>query len=458
MSKDKIKNIIKLTYTIGSILVAFFTAALIWFLNISPGWSKGFFGLRTLVLVGIMFSVIYFFFAKIYDAYKIGLYRLQELAFSQMLSYSIGDFCLFVATFFWFHNFRRISLRYFVFGFAIQLFFALIMTFVFNRAYARFDEPRKIMIVYGSDDYKRLLEKMKDKHMRYHIMAVVHESKNINQIFEMLVKCKDVYLCDVTKEIKEKILLYCAANHKDVHISIDIAEILTFSNDVSHAFDTPFLRNRKTPEAWYYGGIKRFADVIIALSAIVLLFPVLVLTSAAIKLYDGGPIFYSQKRLTKDGRSFSIYKFRSMKVDSEKDGARLSSVNDDRITPIGRIIRKLRIDELPQLVNILKNDMSVVGPRPERPEIAAQYEEEIPEFKLRLKVKAGLTGYAQVYGKYNTTPLDKLKLDLIYISQRSVLFDIRILFYTVKIIFIPESSEGIPEHQKTALRIEREAE
>jgi len=141
-----------------------------------------------------------------------------------------------------------------------------------------------------------------------------------------------------------------------------------------------------------------------------------------------------------------------MKVDSEKGGARLASVNDDRITPVGRFIRKLRIDELPQLFNILKNDMSVVGPRPERPEIAGQYEKEIPEFSLRLKVKAGLTGYAQVYGKYNTTPLDKLKLDLIYIAQRSVLFDLRILFYTVKIIFIPESTEGVKENQVTALR------
>ena len=137
-------------------------------------------------------------------------------------------------------------------------------------------------------------------------------------------------------------------------------------------------------------------------------------------------------------------------MDAEKNGAQLSCVHDDRITPVGKIIRKLRIDELPQLFNILKSDMSVVGPRPERPEIAAQYEEKIPEFHLRLQVKAGLTGYAQVYGKYNTTPLDKLKLDLIYIAQRSALFDLRILFYTIKIIFVPESTEGIPDDQRTA--------
>jgi lipopolysaccharide/colanic/teichoic acid biosynthesis glycosyltransferase len=182
-----------------------------------------------------------------------------------------------------------------------------------------------------------------------------------------------------------------------------------------------------------------------------LLSPILIVTSIFIKAYDGGPVLYSQKRLTKDGRVFDIYKFRSMKVNSENGDARLASKNDDRITPVGNVIRKLRIDELPQLFNILKNDMSVVGPRPERPEIAEQYEKEIPEFGLRLKVKAGLTGYAQVYGKYNTTPLDKLKLDLLYISQRSVLFDLRIIFYTLKIVFIPESSEGVAEDQVTAL-------
>ncbi|MCR4903540.1 MAG: sugar transferase, partial [Butyrivibrio sp.] len=439
---EKVKNKIKTIYTFVSIVIAFLTAAAIWYWNVSPGWSEGFFGLRTLIMVGVLFCIVYFFFAKMYNALKIGLYRLQELAFSQMLAYSIGDFCLFVTTFFWFHNFSRISLRYFLLGFFIQLGSIIIVIFILNRLYARYDEPRRIMIVYGSDDYLRLLEKMKQKHRRYDVAATLSESTGIDRIYEILASCKDIYLCDVSKEIKEKIMLFCDANHKDVHFSMDISELLTFSSEVSHTFDTPFLRNRKTPEAWYYTGVKRLADVVISLSAIIVLSPILIITGILIKLYDGGPVLYSQKRLTKDGRVFSIYKFRSMKVDSEKEGARLASVNDDRITPVGRIIRKLRIDELPQLFNILNNDMSVVGPRPERPEIAEQYEREIPEFGLRLKVKAGLTGYAQVYGKYNTTPLDKLKLDLIYISQRSVLFDLRILFYTVKIIFIPESTEG----------------
>ncbi|SFG27182.1 sugar transferase [Oribacterium sp. WCC10] len=449
--KEKVKNSIKSIYTFISLSIAFLSAAAMWYWNVSPGWSKGFFGIRTLCTVGTLFAVVYFFFARMYDAHKIGLYRLQELAFSQMLAYGIGDSFLFVAAFFWFHNFSRIRLSFFLLGFLLQFGSILITIFIFNRLYARFDEPRKILIVYGSDDYRRLLRKMGEKRNRYDIVGIFEDSVDIRRIYDALSMCKDVYLCDVKSQIKERILLFCDAHHMDVHISADIVDLLTFNNEVSHTFDTPFLRNKKMPEAWYYGGVKRAGDIIISLSAILLLSPLFVITSLLIKLYDGGPVFYTQKRLTKDGRCFDIYKFRSMKVDSEKGGARLASVNDDRITPVGKVIRKLRIDELPQLFNILKNDMSVVGPRPERPEIAKQYEREIPEFGLRLKVKAGLTGYAQVYGKYNTTPLDKLKLDLIYISQRSVLFDLRILFYTVKIIFIPESTEGVAEDQVTAL-------
>ena len=163
---------------------------------------------------------------------------------------------------------------------------------------------------------------------------------------------------------------------------------------------------------------------------------------------------YKQKRLTKNGKEFYVLKFRSMRQDAEKDGvARLSTGDaDPRITPVGRVIRKLRIDELPQLFNILGGSMSIVGPRPERPEIAAQYAEELPEFNLRLQAKAGLTGYAQVYGKYNTTPYNKLQMDLMYIAHPSFFEDLRIIFATVKILFLPESTEGVAEGMETAMK------
>ena len=204
------------------------------------------------------------------------------------------------------------------------------------------------------------------------------------------------------------------------------------------------------PEKWYYAFIKRTIDILFSSMGLIILSPMLLIVAACIKLYDGGPVFYKQIRLTKGHKEFEIYKFRSMIVDAEKNGARLAAQNDNRITPIGKVIRATRVDELPQLINILKGDMTLVGPRPERPEIEDVYLKEIPEFGMRLKVKAGLTGYAQVFGKYNTSPEDKLKLDLLYINQRSLLLDFKLIFYTIKIIFIPEATEGIEENKTTA--------
>ena len=199
--------------------------------------------------------------------------------------------------------------------------------------------------------------------------------------------------------------------------------------------------------------MKRLFDIVSSGLVLLIMSPLMLVIALAIRLTDGGPVFYKQCRLTKDGKAFMVHKFRSMRVNAESDGfARLSTGDkDDRITPIGRIIRKVRLDELPQLIDILKGDMSVVGPRPERPEIAAKYMEELPEFALRLQAKAGLTGYAQVYGKYNTTPYDKLQMDLMYIAHPSLLEDLRIIFATIKILFMPESTEGISEGQTTAM-------
>ena len=143
------------------------------------------------------------------------------------------------------------------------------------------------------------------------------------------------------------------------------------------------------------------------------------------------------------GKEFYVYKFRSMIADAEKDGvARLAEANDDRVTPVGKVIRRFRIDEFPQLINILKGEMSLVGPRPERPELTDEYDKEMPEFKFRLKVKAGLTGYAQVMGKYDTTPYDKLKMDLMYIEKYSVLLDMKIILMTVKTMFFPNKDNS----------------
>jgi lipopolysaccharide/colanic/teichoic acid biosynthesis glycosyltransferase len=194
-------------------------------------------------------------------------------------------------------------------------------------------------------------------------------------------------------------------------------------------------------------------DITGAVLLLVITSPIFLITSILIRAYDRGPVFYKQTRCTLNMKEFRIIKFRSMRVDAEKDGvARLATQHDSRITPVGGFIRRCRIDELPQLINVLKGEMSFIGPRPERPEIISQYIQEMPEFVYRTRVKAGLAGYAQVYGKYNTTPYDKLKLDLTYIQNYSVGLDLKLMLLTLKILIQPESTEGVSENQITALR------
>ena len=198
---------------------------------------------------------------------------------------------------------------------------------------------------------------------------------------------------------------------------------------------------------------KRCVDIFGALVAIILFSPVMLVTSIIIKVTSPGPLIFKQERIGKHNRPFYMYKFRSMVVQDEKDEKKgWTTKNDPRVTPIGRFIRKTSIDELPQLFNVLSGDMSLVGPRPERPEIIAEYQKEMPEFVFRTRVKAGVTGFAQIYGKYNTVPYDKLKLDLFYIENYSLWMDLKLILMTVKTVLKKDSTEGVDTDQTTGLK------
>lgn len=260
-----------------------------------------------------------------------------------------------------------------------------------------------------------------------------------------------VMICGVSSSVRNDIVKFCIAEKMEAYVRPNIGDYLINGAKTMQMCSLPvMLCQRCNPSVWYLV-VKRGMDIVLSLAALVILSPLMLVTAAAIKLYDGGPVFYKQIRLTKDRKEFYVYKFRSMRVDAEKDGvARLASQGDDRITPVGKVIRSLRIDELPQLLCILVGTMTIVGPRPERPEIAEQYEKEMPEFALRLQAKAGLTGYAQVYGKYNTSPYNKLQMDLQYIGSMGLVTDLKIIFATIKVLFVPESTEGVAQGQTTA--------
>lgn len=443
--KERKKRNIRRIYVFVSMLIAFVSAVFLWHWNVSERWSEGYKGYVTLACVGILFCLLYWFFAKMYQAQKIGLYRLMELGYFQVLAFGMSDIVLFVASVLWFHGWENLHIVSYILVFVIQVILIGAVVFVCNRLWAKHDTPRKVLIIYGDREYKNFLKDLHRKKYRYDVVGCYPESVSIEEIRDVVDACHGIYLYNVDGQTKKEWVYYCHEVGTDIYITLKIDELLMRGFDISHTFDTPLIRTKRVPDRRYYAAVKRVCDVICSALALVVLSPVFLVVAIAIKKYDGGPILYKQIRLTKNHKEFQIYKFRSMVMDAEKDGARLASKDDDRITPIGKKIRKVRIDELPQLYNVLKGDMSLIGPRPERPEIEREYRETLPEFAYRLQVPAGLSGYAQIFGKYNTTPENKLKLDLLYINQRSLFLDFKLILYTIKILFIPESTEGVEE-------------
>ena len=261
-----------------------------------------------------------------------------------------------------------------------------------------------------------------------------------------------VIFYEVSSKKRSEVIWYCMQSRKSLYITPQLSEITMEGFGARHLIDTPMMKYEYRSERFWYNLVKRVVDILLSLTALILLSPLLLLTALAIKLEDRGPVFYKQKRCTKNGEVFEILKFRSMIVDAEKGGKSIPCRSGDpRITRVGRVIRKLRIDEFPQIINVLKGDMSIVGPRPERIEHVEEYTKEIPEFSYRLRVKGGLTGYAQIYGKYNTSPYDKLRLDLQYIEKQSILLDLKLILLTIKIMFVPESTEGFTEEKSAQM-------
>ena len=316
--------------------------------------------------------------------------------------------------------------------------------------------PRKMLLIHGDRPHEELIRKFESRKDKYEICKSMHINAGIDAICREIVERYDaIVLGDIDVSSRNTLYKFCYGKGIRVYILPKISDVLLGGAEEMHIFDTPIFLTREFSLSVEQRFIKRMIDIVCSFILLVIASPIMLVTAIIIKLYDGGPVIYKQIRCTRDMREFGIMKFRSMRVDAEKDGvARLASKNDSRITPIGKVIRKVRIDELPQLINILKGDMSFIGPRPERPEIIAQYVEIMPEFIFRTKVKAGLAGYAQVYGKYNTTPYDKLKLDLTYIENYSVWMDIKLMLLTLKILFWPDSTEGVEAQQVTAFKEE----
>lgn len=419
-----------------------------WFNYYAQHMALPFYDRGNWVIVAL-YAVLYMIFGRVYGGFWISLNRISESVYSQALAVMMTSGIMYVVTVLLERQLPDIWPV--IAAFAVQLVLSGIWSMAAHVAYYILFPATKTIIVY---DERQGMEKLIQDYgfeKKFTVIKTLTVEQCIANI-DLLHNAQTVFVSGVHSHERNIILKYCVEHGIMMYLVPRIGDVLMSGAQQMHMFHLPMLRvGRYNPSPWHTIA-KRTFDVVSAGALFLVISPLMLITAIAIKT-DGGPVFYKQRRLTQDGKEFDVLKFRSMHVDAEKDGvARLSTGDkDDRITKVGHFIRKVRIDELPQLLNIIGGSMSVVGPRPERPEIASQYVKEMPEFSLRLQAKAGLTGYAQVYGKYNTTPYDKLQMDLMYISNPSFWEDLRIIFATIKILFVPESTEGVAEGQKTAM-------
>jgi len=408
------------------------------------------------VLEVAIYFVILFLFSNMYGGMRLGYLKNAEIIFSQAFATLMADVLIYAEL-----SVMALQLfnpTYFIVMLLQQIFVAFLYISAANFFYRHIFPPRKLLLIYGDRDPRELKRKFESRIDKYLITEQIHVGVGTKNLCKTIKKyyqegtCNAVVFGDISDADRKPLIKYCYGNSIRFYVLPKINDVIMIGAEELHVFDSPILLTREYSMTMEQRFFKRLIDVVCALILVIITSPIMLVTAICVKAYDGGPVFYKQVRCTRGGKKFNIIKFRSMRVDAEKDGVRLYYVGDNRVTPIGKFIRKVRIDELPQLFNILAGDMSFIGPRPERPEIIEQYQAEMPEFAFRLKVKAGLAGYAQVYGKYNTTPYDKLKLDITYIENYSVLLDLKLMLLTLKILFMPEATEGVDASQTTAMR------
>ena len=440
MNKNSNKTNAKTVLTITNILIyeiIMLAILMTCYVNYYFYYSNGY------VVFFLMYLALFVVFGKLFDSFSLGDTTTTDLFISNSLTLLFSNFFIYIVL-------CLITLRIIpIWPFILMQVIGMItagLLLSFEDSYLRKHyPPARFICIYG-EEHTDLISKLNNpKDLSISIVKTMN-IKDINyKETDVLFRNVDgIITLDVHHNDKKKLFKVCYKKRLMVYDMPSITDMLIASGEILHMVDTPIIKVNKFGPNQFEKIFKRIIDIIGSFVLLVLTSPIMLITAIAIKANDGGEIFYKQSRLTKDGKEFKIIKFRSMVMNAEdKTGVVFAKVDDDRITPIGKIIRKFRIDELPQMLNILKGEMSFVGPRPERIEIYDEITKTMPEFDYRLCVKAGLTGYAQIYGKYNTSLRDKLLLDLYYIEKYSLVEDIKLLILTLKVVFKSDSTEGV---------------
>lgn len=401
-----------------------------------PFWRRG-----NWLMIAV-YAVLLIFFEQMYGGFKVGFYKKWNVIYSQILALVIVNVITYLQIALIDKRFHSLTLMGGIL--VTEIIVAVIWAFAFQFIYSRLFPRRHMLLVYGERPIFHLMQKISTREDKYQICNIIHYEEGVDEIMRLADQYDAIIIGDIPAHERNQLLKRCFGQGIRTYTVPKISDIINRSSDDLNLFDTPLLLSRNEDLKIEQLFAKRMMDIVCSFLGLLISSPFFLIIAFLIKATDRGPVFYKQIRLTRNGKEFEIYKFRTMIQDAEKDGhARLASEHDDRILPVGRFLRATRLDELPQLINVLKGEMSMVGPRPERPELAAEIEKELPEFPYRLKVKAGLTGYAQIYGKYNTTAYDKLKLDLTYIRNYSFFLDLKLMIMTPKIMLMKESTEGV---------------
>ncbi len=413
------------------------------FFGVWQNWYRdALFGKRGNYVVAFVYVAALLVFGSVYDAFKVGIYRMHELSYSLSLAALFTNFftylilCLIAR--------RMMNPLGMILLLVAQVVIIILMMYLMSHVYFSLYKARRVLAIFEHGNQNDIIKKVQIIRERFQLTKGITTDRGLEAIKREVDGYDTVLICDFDPTMKSEVLKYCYAKNKRIYLLPSSADTILNGSYQVQVFDTPVLFLHNGGLSMEQRIIKRIFDILLSLLGIIVLSPIMLITSIAIKLTSKGPIIFKQKRITRDQKEFCIYKFRSMKV-SDTNEVKKTTVDDDRVTVVGKIIRPLRIDETPQLFNILFGDMSIVGPRPEMKELVDDYSAKLPEFNLRHKVKAGLTGYAQIYGKYNTTPQNKLNMDLYYIEHYSLLEDVKLIAMTLKILFLRESTEGFSE-------------
>lgn len=427
--------------------------AFVWYNDLNRLMDRAFENKGNWLVIASYFLVV-LIFMQVYGGFKIGYLSKWNVVFSQWLALFIANLVICMQCILMIGRLAHIPriIGHIAEMTVVQWMLSVVLTLLITLLFERIYPPKRLLLIYETYSPEDFISKISERKDKYYIEKCVNISDGWENVREEILNYQSVLLYDISAQNRNLILKYCYQKDKEIYMTSKISDVILRSSKDILLFDTPLLLAQNSGLSWFQKAVKRLVDLVIAVLGLVITSPILLIVAVCIKVCDGGPVFFFQERCTLGGKVFRICKFRSMIVDAEKDGkSRPATDDDDRITPVGKVIRKTRIDELPQLFNVLKGDMSIVGPRPERVEHVEIYTKEIPEFVYRMKVKGGLTGYAQVYGKYNTTAYDKLKMDLMYIENYSFLLDVKLILMTIKVMFMKASTEGFSEKQQKGI-------